>query len=222
MCFYAGLGNGQVLKFDKRVTDAHVLNLTSEAVTCSPVCSLQFITKDTTMPNSPSGLLVAQLDRLSFYEKLPNNEYKYHTLLIENNIMSCSYEPITKHVLISTRPSQKHLNVRNLVYEISFDNSSADSSESKSLRLNLIQTHKGSNVAKLLTRSKLFMLNSELYGCSSCEVDKSATIWNVSNGAQCCKLINTSEVIDVYPLKFRDENIICTLTEKQLRIFKQK
>ena len=161
---------------------------------------------------------MAQLDRLSFYEVRPNKEYKYHMLLKENNIMSCYYEPATKHILISTRPSEKHPSARNLVFEMSSNAGEADNT----LRLNLIQTFTGSNVQKLLAKSKLFTLNSELYGCSSCEVNKSATVWNVSSGKQCHKLANASEVIDVYPLRYHEETYICTLTEKQLKIFKHR
>lgn len=47
LCFYAGLGNGQVLKFDKRTTDGFVQSLTTEGTnTSGPVYSLQYIAKN--------------------------------------------------------------------------------------------------------------------------------------------------------------------------------
>ena len=51
ICFYAGLGNGQVLKYDKRKTDTFSQALTPEANTSGPVYSLQYIPKDNNAPN---------------------------------------------------------------------------------------------------------------------------------------------------------------------------
>ena len=162
---------------------------------------------------------MAQGDKISFYEKKPNNEYKYHTLLIESQIISCHYEPITKHVLISTRPSEKHPNLRHLVFEVMRHSTPGTESE---IHLNLILTYKGSNQQKLMARSKMFTINTELYGCSSCEEHRAASVWSVSSGKECARLANTSAVIDVLPLKFRQDSFICSLTEKQLKIFRQR
>jgi hypothetical protein len=218
--FYAGLGSGQVLKFDKRKTDTFSQILTDGVNTPGPIFSLQFIPKDTNDPSSPAGLLVAQSDKISFYEKKPNNEYKYHMLLIEKQIMSCFYETNSKHILVSTRPNEKNPYTRQLVFELS--KATSDPESDSNLRLNRIIEYKGTNIQKLLARSKLFMFNSELYGCSSCEKSNSVSIWNVSSNKQCDKLVNTSAVIDVLPLKFKQKNYICSLTEKQLKIFKQR
>ena len=164
---------------------------------------------------SPYGLLVAQGDRISFYEKRSStNEYKYHMLLVESQIMSCHYEPNTKHILISSRPSEKHPNMRQLVYEL---DKSMDTNE---LRLNQITLFKGSNEQKFLARSKLFSLNTELFGCSSCEKNKCVQVWNVSSGNQCAKLMTNGAVIDVLPIKYRNDTYVCSLTEKQLKIFR--
>ncbi len=44
--FYAGLGNGQVLTFDKRKIDRHIEILNEESHNFSPVCSLQYVAKN--------------------------------------------------------------------------------------------------------------------------------------------------------------------------------
>jgi hypothetical protein len=163
--------------------------------------------------HSPTGLLVAQLDKVSFYEIKSDEEYKHHSLLIENNIMNCYFEPESRHILVSIRPTQKYPKVRNLVYELS--------SSSESIRLNLIQTYYGSSVQKMLARSKLFLYNSELYGCSPCEESKTAQIWSVSSGKTIAKLNNGADILDVCPVKCRNDYFLCTLTDKQLRIFKK-
>jgi hypothetical protein len=128
--------------------------------------------------------------------------------------MSMSYHN-SGHVLVSTRPTQKYPTVRHLVFEFSCQNNSENSS------LSLIQTFNGANVQKMLARSKLFFMDSKLYGLSPCEQTKTALIWDVAAGETMAKLPNTSEIIDVCPIKYNDNNFMCTLTDKQLRIFRR-
>jgi hypothetical protein len=157
--------------------------------------------------------VVAQLDKLAFYQTNQNNEHKYSPLLMDTNIMSCHFDTLSRHLLVSTRPMQKYPNVRHFVYEIS-------TTPEANAQLNLIQTFNGSNVQKMLARSKLFCFNSELYGCSPCERTKTAVIWNVSSGKSCFGLTNSSEILDVCPINSNGSQVVCTLTDKQLRIFK--
>lgn len=170
------------------------------------------------LPLRKSGLLITQLDKVSFFENQSSEEYKYHSLLIESNIMSCSLETSTRHLMVSTRPTQKHPNVRHLVYELT---SSSSESSDLSYSLNHIQTHNGSNIQKMLARTKLFVLNSQLYASAPCELSKSAVIWNVSTGETCCKLPNQNDILDVCPFQYKDQCFMTTLTDKQLRIFKK-
>jgi E3 ubiquitin-protein ligase RFWD3 len=215
--FYAGMQSGQVLRFDKRKIDKHVDILNSELNNYSPVSNLQFVPKNNQYSRSSSGILVSQLDKLCFYEMNANGEYKYHPLLIENNIMSISFEPITGHLLVSTRPSQKHSTVRNLIYELTLNHVNGENVYS----LNLIQNYVGGPVQKLLARSKLFYHNQQLYGCAPDEPSKSALIWDVSRNETIAKLANSGEIYDVCPIWYNNCTYISTLTDKQLRVFKQ-
>jgi hypothetical protein len=160
--FYAGLANGQVYVFDKRKCDQQVEELNSVSGTVTPASSLQFIPKNPQSVFSASGLLVSQLDKLSFYELQENGEYKYHPLLMEGPFSCCSFEPTTRNVLVTTRPTQKHQSVRHMTYEFLSNPSFDDTSFS----LNLMQTYIGAPVQKLLSKSKLFTYNSNLYGCA--------------------------------------------------------
>lgn len=137
---------------------------------------------------------------------------------MESNIMSCTVEMSTRHVLVSTRPTQKHPNVRHLVYELKSVNT--ESSE-LAYSMNHITTYNGSNIQKMLARSKLFCMNSQLYGCVPCESTKSAVVWNVSTGETCCRLPNENDILDVCPFQYKDQHYVGTLTDKQLRIFKK-
>ena len=167
---------------------------------------------------------MTQLDKLSFFEALPNSgEHIYHPLLVESNIMSCSFEASTRNLLVSTRPSQKYSNVRHLVYELhsSPSNQASASSSAVNCSLNLVQTYVGSNVQKMLAKSKLFSYNSLLYGCAPDEQTKSVVIWDVNKNETCCKLNNQNDVLDVCPILFNQTSFVFTLTDKQLRVFKK-
>lgn len=220
--FYAGLGNGHVLTFDKRKIDKHVEVLNREAQNFSPVCSLQYVPKNNDSSFNRSGILVTQLDRLCFYENREDTEFSYHPLLLESNIMSCSFEPSSRNILITTRPSQKYPSVRHLTYEF---NSSPDhattSSGEDDVKLNLLQTFGGSKVQKMLARSKLFEYNGELYGCAPEELSKSVVLWDVNKNITCCNLPNQNDVLDICPIEFNQNNFLCALADKQLRVFKK-
>lgn len=162
-------------------------------------------------------MLVSQLDRICFLEAKQDEEYKYHSLLLEGGIMCCSYESQTKSVLVSARPSSKYSYVRHLVYELNAQNQESEINYS----LNHVQTYNGSSVQKLLAKTRLYTYQSQLYGCAPCESTKSAMIWNVKTGETCSRLNNSTEVLDVCPIQYRDNHYMCTLTDKQLRVFKK-
>ncbi len=175
-------------------------------------------------------MVVCQLDKVYFYETNANNEeYKYNPLLVESNIMSCSFEQQTRHLLISTRQSQKCPRVRHLVYEMAHQNASsteaaADYSSSSSYSMNLIQTFQGSTEQKMLAKSKLYSLDaSELYACASDEPTRCLNIWSVNRNELACKLNNASEVLDSCSIRLENNHVdyLCSLTDKQLRIFKK-
>ncbi|CAF0874459.1 unnamed protein product [Brachionus calyciflorus] len=215
--FYAGLANGQVLLFDRRKIDTHVQILNSDQNTFSPVCNLNYVPRNDNFRKP--GVLISQLDKVSFYETQSScEEYKCHSLLLESNIMSCSLEPSSGHILVSTRPTQKHPNVRHLVYELLKSN---NTESENAYALNHIQTYKGSNIQKMLARSKLFCFNSQLYATVPCEASKSAVVWNVSTGETCCKLNNQNDILDICPFQYKDQSYVSTLTDKQLRIFRK-
>ncbi|XP_064611017.1 E3 ubiquitin-protein ligase rfwd3.L-like isoform X2 [Liolophura sinensis] len=74
--FYAGQQNGTVLEFDIRNTQEFVQQLNTEG-SRAPVVSLQYIPADQQSLFRPGGLLVGQLDRITFYER-KSEEYKLH------------------------------------------------------------------------------------------------------------------------------------------------
>jgi E3 ubiquitin-protein ligase RFWD3 len=217
--FYAGLANGQVLLFDKRKIDSHVLVVNADFNSGAPVGNLNYASRDhSNMSFRSAGLIVSQHDKVSYFEKVKDDEYKYSPLLFEANIMSCYLEPSTRHMLVSTRPSARNSQVRHLVYEFM---SSSNSDGPMSHSLNLLQCFSGSNVQKLLARSKLFCMDGQLYGAAPCESAKSALVWDAASNELCAKLSSASDIIDVCSFQHREQHFMCTLTDKQLRIFRK-
>ena len=96
--------------------------------------------------------------------------------------MSCCFEQTTRSILLSTRPTQKHLRVRHLTYEFNPTNTEDPDAQCS---LTLKQTHLGSNVQKMLARSKLFLYDSQLYGCAADEPKKSVVICDVKKNEVC-------------------------------------
>ncbi len=98
----------------------------------------------------------------------------------------------------------------------------SSSSTNLNVSLNLTQTFLGSNVQKILARSKLFTHDSKLFGCASDEASKSIVIWDVNRNEICTKLSNMNEVLDICPIpNINKSSFIVSLADKQLRIFKK-
>lgn len=160
---------------------------------------------------------MCQLDKISFYEIQENGEYKYHPLMMEGSFSSISFENTTRTLLVTSRPNNKQASVRHMIYEMTSNTSFDETSYS----LSLIQTYIGAPVQKLLSRSKLFYFNSQLYGCAPDEPSKSALVWDVNKNETISKLASTGDIIDVCPIQYNNASYISTLTEKQLRVYKR-
>ncbi|CAC5413882.1 E3 ubiquitin-protein ligase RFWD3 [Mytilus coruscus] len=91
--FYVGMQNGRVLEYDIRNTTEHVLELNTEG-SRSPVASLQYVPSDMNAMFRCGGLLVGQLDKVSFYEK-KQDQHKLHILPVEGSLKTSS-KPNTK------------------------------------------------------------------------------------------------------------------------------
>lgn len=174
---------------------------------------------------------MAQLDKVYFMETNANNqEHKYNSLLLESNIMSCSFDQVTRHLMVSMRPSQKCAKVRHQVYEMVYTPShavaevSAEQPAAQNYAINLVQTFLGSTEQKMLAKSKLFVMeNNELYASVSDEHSRSLNLWSVNRNELSWKLSNSSEVLDSCSIRVDNgmSNVICSLTDKQLRIFRR-
>lgn len=152
--FYVGLRNGTVSEYDLRVTSRPVGHLPNTG-RYQPVVAMQHVARGYSSPNerSPSGLLVSQFQLCTFFEKEAEPEgYKAHPLHLEGNCTSVSFEPKTRHLLMSCRPTPKLPFVTHTICSLDLlPGVEGDSSCS----LNMVQVFHGGPTQVQLSRSCL-------------------------------------------------------------------
>ncbi|GAB1605169.1 hypothetical protein Ahia01_000798700 [Argonauta hians] len=217
--FYAGLQNGLVLEFDVRNTDTFVRQINTEG-SRSPVVSLQFIPAAPFAHFRPGGLLVGQLDRISFYEKLSNDEYRLHLLPLEGNLTSLFFETHTRQLLASFRNSAKFPKVRHLVCEMT----SVMSDDHNICSCNVVQTFYGGSPQTLLTKTSLVQHPTDknrLFICAGEELASAVNIWDGKTFQHIQKLHCGAPVLDICAFSTKNNtSYLLALTEKQVKLHK--
>ncbi|XP_062576886.1 E3 ubiquitin-protein ligase RFWD3-like, partial [Saccostrea cucullata] len=219
--FYAGQANGNVMEFDIRNTSEHVQELNTEGMR-SPVVSLQYIPKDIQASFRPGGLVVGQLNKISFYEKKQDNQYRLHMLPLEGNLTSLCFENHTRHLLASFRPTSKHPTVRHQLCEMTCVNLSADPAViDNGCSCHVIQTFHGSQTQTVLTRTLLMTHpadDSRMLICAGVETTSGVHIWDTSSGQLVQRLPAGGIVVDTCAMSINQQTYLAALTEKNLKI----
>lgn len=220
--FYVGMQNGRVLEFDIRNTVEHVQELNTEG-SRSPVASLQYVQKDMNAVFRCGGLLVGQLDKVSFYEK-KQDQYKLHILPLEGNLSSQCFEPNTRHLLCSFKPSQKHPTVRHQLCEMNYVNVSPDPTAlDMSCSCDIIQTFHAGRTQTLLSKSVVLphpSMDNNLLVCAGDESTQSLHIWDNGNSQLKQRLRTDGAVLDICAIRTNHTTYLAALTDKILKVFK--
>lgn len=216
--FYVGLQNGLVQEYDVRKTDSYVRQLNMEG-SRSPVASLQYIPACPNAHFRPGGLLVGQLNQVSFYEKISGNDYKTHFLPLDGMISSLCFDLHTRQMLASFRSSTNHPKVRHMVCELRMigDNNSLCS-------CNPIQTFYGGSTQTLLSRSILVPhpLNKDhLFVCASDEATRGVKIWNSQTFSLSQNVLCDGTVVDLCYIDM-NHHFLLALTDKKLKFCEWK
>lgn len=199
--FFAGLRNGTVSVYDLRVTSGPVCNLPGTAQ-YRPVVAMQHVPKGypSSEDRSPSGLLVSQFQLCTFFEKRSETEFRSHPLSLEGNCTSVSFEPNTRHVLMSCRPTPETPFVSHRVCNLSFPACPDDSSGS----FNVVQSFSGGPTQVQLSRSCLCVDPedvSNFWAIAGDESYKAVLIWDVASGKRIHQLNSEGIVLDLAPLE---------------------
>ncbi|XP_013408860.1 E3 ubiquitin-protein ligase RFWD3 [Lingula anatina] len=221
--FFAGKQNGSVVMFDIRKSTEQLENFNLNG-SRSPVVSLQYVPTDSNSSFSLGGLLVGQLDKTFFYEKREGTDFKLHVMPVEGSLTCLTFEPCTRHVLVSLRPTSKHPSVRHQMYELTTTNISQDPSQIDNVCSgNLVQTFHGGNTMKMLARGRLFPhpgRKGKLLACVGDEGTVSAQVWDAGTGLVTQKLPSTGPVLDVCTFMANGQQYLATLTEKLIKVHK--
>lgn len=199
-CFYAGLRNGSVLKYDIRVTSEAVCKLPSTN-RYEPVVAMQHIPKGPSCAEDrcPSGLLVSQFQMCSFFEKQTDTEFKVHPLHMEGNCISISYEHNTRHLLMSCRPSARTPYMTHSICNMLFP--MAD--EGSRCAFNVVHVFNGGPTQVQLSRSCICLDPDDaanFWAVAGDESYKQVLVWDASSGKRIHQLPVTNPVLDVCPV----------------------
>ncbi|XP_029827227.3 E3 ubiquitin-protein ligase RFWD3 [Ixodes scapularis] len=199
--FFAGLRNGTVSVYDLRVTSGPVCSLPGTD-RYRPVVAMQHVPKGhpSSEDRSPSGLLVSQFQLCTFFEKRSETEFQSHPLDLEGNCTSVSFEPNTRHVLMTCRPTPETPFVTHKVCNLSFPACPDDSSGS----FHVVQSFSGGPTQVQLSRSCLCVDPedvSNFWVIAGDESYKAVLIWDVASGKRIHQLASDGIVLDLAPLE---------------------
>ncbi|KAL5007256.1 hypothetical protein ScPMuIL_016062 [Solemya velum] len=221
--FYTGLQNGTVLVYDVRDTTAHVQEMNKEG-SKSPVVALEYVPQNYQANFRASGLLVGQLDRISFYEKRPDGQQRLHLLPLEGSLTSLHFEPRTRHLLASFRPTAKHGTIRHQLCELTCTNISSNSSVINNVcSCNIIHTFHGGRTQTVLSKSMLIPHpadNNRLLVCAGDEASSVIQIWDAGTGKLMQRLPTAGAVVDLCAITTSGGLYLAALTDKHLNLLK--
>lgn len=217
---FAGCGNGATFLYDIRQTTSHLQKLTSDKRT--PVTSLQYVNQDG-MNAFCGGVVVGHLNGTVLHEAFPSDQYKVNVLPLDGNVSSLSFEPSSRLLLVSMRPTEHHRNARHIVCELNKEISDASCTESK-FQCNVIQTFVGGVSQKLLMRSRIFTHPNNRKSalvCAGDESSSSAMIWDVGTAACLKRLRSESPVVDICAVN-NDSFTLATLAGRFITLYSSK
>lgn len=219
---FAGLQNGSCVVYDIRKTNELLAVVKPRTGVPCPIVSLAYVPPPSNEANMVGceGVLVGTLKGGWFLQSQQNDTFIDHQLLFPDGACNClSFEPSSRHCLLSQRPGKQSArsvhHVYNLVGDGSFENP---------LYVNNVQQCYGGNRAQNLTRSHLFTCpddNSRLMICAGDEASSSVAVFDGGNGRETQKLSCVGgTVFDVMTFDAYDSSFLVALTEQKLNFFK--
>ncbi|KAL8584813.1 hypothetical protein ACOMHN_037518 [Nucella lapillus] len=214
--FFVGQQNGVVLEFDTRNTTSHLRELNAEG-SKSPVIALQYMSRDPHAAFKPGGIIVGQLDRVSFFESKGDNDNRLHILPLEGNLTSLNVDVRTRHLLASFRPSAKYPSVRHQLCELT----SVMGAESTEVSCNVVETFHGGRSQSVLGRTRLMTHpadDSRLLVVAGDEHTESTHIWDAGSSQLVQRLPCQGVPLDFSPFPYNHTPYLAALTDKCLKL----
>ncbi|XP_072278495.1 E3 ubiquitin-protein ligase RFWD3 [Pyxicephalus adspersus] len=218
---YAGLINGSVLVYDLRDTSQCVKELIPQGSRC-PVVSLSYVPRAASEVFPCGGVLAGTLEGACFWEA-KDGQYKPHLLPLEaGGCTDIQMESSTRHCLVTYRPGKSHNFVRCVMMELT-SSRLADSTDEFSCSCYPVQTFNAGPTCKLLTKNAIFQSpdrDGSILVCAGDESSNSAMLWHSGSGSLVQKLQADQPVLDICPMEVNQTNLLATLTEKMVKIYR--
>ena len=233
---FVGLKNGSLMLLDTRKFTEPVGQINS--LTNSPVVSLSYIQDDSRKPCF-RGILAAQLDRCSFYERKDGIfHFKVDPVPIEGRFTSTHYDPKSGYSLVSCRPSNIHKRVTHVVstylinqiqYNIKCDlhfqvTNFVYDDDNDIIVTDVANLFEGGTSQVQLSKSRIFahpLHEKSSLICAGDESSKGVLIWDSNSGNCVQKLVSENPILDLSLTNELDSNYFLTaLTEKAVKVYR--
>lgn len=218
---YAGLINGSVLVYDLRNTSKYVQKLRLWDFR-APVITLSYMPRATSDAFPCGGLLVGNLKGVCFWE-MKDAKYNAHVLPLDSGgCTDIQTESNTRQCLVTYRPDHTRNYVLCVMTKLT-KNSLPDSADKYKCSCCQVQTFRGGTTCRLLTKNAIFQnpdLGCDILVCIGDESTNSAMLWHAKSGSLIQKLPADQPVLDICPMKVNQTNLLATLTEKKVKIYR--
>nr|XP_033798411.1 E3 ubiquitin-protein ligase RFWD3 isoform X2 [Geotrypetes seraphini]XP_033798412.1 E3 ubiquitin-protein ligase RFWD3 isoform X2 [Geotrypetes seraphini]XP_033798413.1 E3 ubiquitin-protein ligase RFWD3 isoform X2 [Geotrypetes seraphini]XP_033798414.1 E3 ubiquitin-protein ligase RFWD3 isoform X2 [Geotrypetes seraphini]XP_033798415.1 E3 ubiquitin-protein ligase RFWD3 isoform X2 [Geotrypetes seraphini] len=218
---YAGLINGSVLVYDLRNTSAFVQELKPQNSRC-PVVSLSYLPRMASATFPCGGILAGTLEGACFWEQ-KDAHFRPHLLPVESGgCTDIQIESNTRHCLVTYRPGKTHSSLRCVMMELTSSHI-AESDGDLTCSCYPVQTFNAGPTCKLLTKNAIFESpdkDGNILVCAGDEASNSAMLWHAGTGNLLQKLQAHQPVLDICPFEVNQSNLLATLTETMVKIYK--
>lgn len=202
---HIGRQRGAVTTMDMR-NMAEPLDTQLIADEFSPVVSLNSIKTNSVTPHG--ALLCCKLNS-AWCITLKTNEFEQYCLPIEGPFMSSSYQHSNDHIIVSCRPSVKHLQSRHVAFTLAKTREGINS--------DIIHTFPGSFRQTQLSRSCMFSYKGD-YVAAYNESLHNISLYSLNSGDLAYAFHSSDSIVDICHFKIASDNFLACLSDKKLQI----
>lgn len=205
---YLGSQHGSTYVYDIRSPHTFVKEYNTLG-DMSPVVSICPIPHTEQLPFG--GFIVCKLQSIWFYEYTGSQEIISTKLIVDGPFVSVTYDELTQHLLISTRPSQKYTTTRHIIATLT--------KMDQNVILRCVTTINGSKTQKVMCRSTQMKVLDDIVVAAYLEDNKQLTTWNAQKETKMQSLPIADTIFDTCPLYINHKVYLSALSETRLRLY---
>lgn len=219
--FFAGTSAGSVCHFDT-VQNSREPVASYQISGSGPVVSIAHVPMDHSKDFHLEGLIVTRLTSISFLE-LFHDGIKEHHLPIEGSFSHTAFDPASRHLLATCRPTDRSPHARHILCELKVVNVSDDPATiSNVVSVHQIFTFSGSTTMKVLSRACL-TVPAEQTNQAVIFSEESTNSFKLYDASRACQMQiqkTNAHIIDILPVEGPNGKYVAMLSEKSLVLYK--